>query len=207
MCRVRFAALDAVVVGAVALGGLVLVELVALVGHAGVELLGSLAGVVVVADLDTVELVDLPHRRGVGLGVRGVEPELDHEVALLGGAVGRLVGDHPGVVEVGLLLDLRLVALVAVVVPAVDEHLDVVLAGRDGGVVLRGRDHPQSGGVLLGTGGRGERESRDGGDGEEGAHDLGACGTSHDEPHFLLEGTKLNVCYHQVTIYLYPKFV
>lgn len=169
------AAARAVVVGAVALGGLVLVEH-GLVDHRGVELVVGLAGVVVVSDLGAVQLDDPPHRRGVLGG--GHELELDDVLALLRGAEGGLVGDDPGV-EGGLELHECLVAVVAVVVPAVDEDGDGLLSG------LGGLDLAEGGDFLLGAGGRGERE---GSGAEEGEGDASACGTSHDEPHFLLEG-------------------
>lgn len=142
------------------------------------------AVVMVVADLDTVELDDLPvggDLLAVDDGVLG-QVDLDLVVAFLLGAEGLVGVDHPlavadlagGQLDAGQLLDLGLVAALVVLVPGVDED------GGAGGQLTEGRV------VGLGAGGRGERE---GGDAEDGDGEAdGTCGTSHDEPHFLLEG-------------------
>lgn|GEM_PF-6314970 len=166
--------------------------LVGLVGLGGLALeLDALADLDpdLVVRRDQAEVVVLAGERAAGVeDVQAVLGELDLDHELVRGRLAHLgFGvDHPR--AVGLLLQFGLLLVGGVVAVALPEVGVVDLVDLHGGDGVVGRR--LGGGVLAG--GRGEREGCDGGGRDNGAED-DACGTSHDEPHFLLEGTKLNV--------------
>jgi hypothetical protein len=159
--------------------------LVGLVGLGGLALELDVRALVdldpdLVVRRDQAEVVVLAGERAAGVeDVQAVLGELDLDHELVRGRLAhlRLGVDHPR--AVGLLLQLGLLLVAEVVVVALPEVGVVDRVDLHGGDGVVGRR--LGGGVLAG--GRGEREGRNGG-----ASENDACGTSHDEPHFLLEG-------------------
>lgn len=89
------------------------VELDVGIEREGVELFAAAQAVIVVTtDLDAVHVLD-------HVPTRGIEHDLDSELTLLGRAVLRVERNDPHLA--GLLLDQRPVALLGILVPAVDE--------------------------------------------------------------------------------------